>query len=520
MAINSRPLRTMQEEAARQRLERYTPYPALAESLGKAFTRNKTFVVVDAPEKADFVMRVCGGYPDDIIGTVKVPKKMPPQKLEIAEARMVPAANFLANPDTMNAPMWKATTPDTTRPLPLNADGKKKDKVKPIELPGDTVDIGRDVLHAKRDKAYPADIEDLVIYFSQDYLKLNPVKILQRSAAKIVANSSGRPALTNKPNDALPENAKGENAANTTPETEEVIKIDTSLVYVPIRVMDKDGKYIPNLTKNDFQVFEDNAKQEIENFSNVDDPFHVVLLLDMSGTTRFHMGEIREAALEFIGQLRPQDKVAVISFENAVYVDADFTNDRAQLTQAILRTQTGNKTRLHDAIDLVLSEKLNRIQGRKAILLFSDGADSASRLATAQQNFSKIEESNVLIYPIQYTALVLPPRFRNGRQVQMHPEELKRFLAERKTWLDRATTYINELAIRSGGRSYEAATIRDAKSAFANIAEELRRQYWLSYYSRNSNQDGGFRAIRVVVSQAESQKWAVRAKTGYRAPKK
>ena len=80
--------------------------------------------------------------------------------------------------------------------------------------------------------------------------------------------------------------------------------------------------------------------------------------------------------------------------------------------------------------------------------------------------------------------------------------------------------YLNELAICSGGRSYETATMTDAKAAFASIAEELRRQYWLSYYSTNPKSDGSYRKIRVGVNQSDGKKWAVRAKNGYRAPKK
>lgn len=520
MGADLRVLRPNQQDAMRQRLEHYEPFPALAISLKEAFTKNKTFVVVDAPEKADFVMRVCGGYTDDIIGTVKTLKKMPPIRLEIAEARMVPAAKFLTTPDTMNAPMWKATTPDATRPLPRDANGKKKEKVKTIELPEDTVKMDGHVMQAKRDKTFPADVNDFVTYFLADYPKLSPVKILpRRSETKTADDSSRRPALNNKPADSLPD-TESENASASRPETDEVIKIDTSLVYVPIRVMDKDGKYIPNLTKNDFQVFEDNTEQEIENFSNVDDPFHVVLLLDMSGTTQSNLAEIQGAALEFVGQLRPQDKVMIVSFNNAVYLDADFTNDRAKLAQAISRTRTGTETRLHDAIDLVLRERLNRIQGRKAILLFSDGIDSYSRFATAQSTLSKIEESNVLVYPIQYNPLIIPLRYENGIRVTPPLEAIKRYNAAKKPAMDKAMAYMNELAARSGGRSYEAATMVDARVAFANIAEELRRQYWLSYYSKNASQDGNFRKIRVVVSQSESQKWAVRAKNGYRAPKK
>jgi Ca-activated chloride channel homolog len=214
----------------------------------------------------------------------------------------------------------------------------------------------------------------------------------------------------------------------------------------------------------------------------------------------------------------------IASFESSIFVDADFTNDRAKLTKAILRTHTGGGTRLYDAVDLVLTERLNRIQGRKAVVLFSDGIDSTSKIANVQSNLGKIEESNALFYPIHYNTLPDASNvggFVNGKPIPMSPQQIESAKARIKETSDRSIMYMSELAIRSGGRFYEAENMTDAKAAFANIAEELRRQYWLSYYSTNPKDDGSYRKIHVAVTQpVNAPTWAVRAKNGYRAPKK
>src|SRR5215470_2644532 len=180
------------------------------------------------------------------------------------------------------------------------------------------------------------------------------------------------------------------------------IKIDTTLVTIPVRVLDRDGKYIPNLTRRDFHLFEDNVEQDIADFNSIEAPFHVALLLDTSRSTSFKLGDIQKAALAFIDQLHPDDRVMVVSFDSDIYIDAEFTSDREQLRQAIRRTRTGSSTRLYDAVDLVITERLGKIQGRKAVVLFTDGVDTASNLASAASTIGRVEESGVLAYPIQY----------------------------------------------------------------------------------------------------------------------
>src|SRR5688572_4094610 len=182
----------------------------------------------------------------------------------------------------------------------------------------------------------------------------------------------------------------------------DVIRVNTTLVTLPVSVMDRDGKYVPNLRKEDFRLWEDGIEQNVAFFSSVDKPFSVVLMLDTSGSTRTRLDEIQEAAITFVNQLRPDDQVMVVSFDDQIRVLNEFTSNRNVLRDAIRRTRPGDGTKLYDAVDLVMNQRLNNGQGRKAIVLFTDGVDTTSRQASYVSNIRDAEELDALIYPVQY----------------------------------------------------------------------------------------------------------------------
>lgn len=298
---------------------------------------------------------------------------------------------------------------------------------------------------------------------------------------------------------------------------ETTVKFDTTLVNVPVLVLDRSGKYFPDLKRDDFQIYEDSIKQEIDGFNSTEAPFNVALMLDTSNSTRFKLEDIQRAALAFSDQLRQQDRMMVVSFDSKIYVDSEMTGDRKQMRRAILETRTGQATRLYDAIDLVLSERLNKVEGRKAIVLFTDGVDTASKLASALSTLEQVEESNVLVYVIQYDThndvasggvlmMGRPGGPVTTKKIQVPGPGEKEYL-----YGDR---YLTEMADRSGARLHKAETLTDVSQAFSQIAEELRHQYSLSYYPANEKRDGSYRKIRVVVSKPDA---AVRARKGYRA---
>ena len=181
----------------------------------------------------------------------------------------------------------------------------------------------------------------------------------------------------------------------------DTLKTDTNLVAVPVIATDRSGLYVPDLTREEFTIFEDGKKQDVTLFATISAPFHVVLMLDTSASTQEKLRMIREAAKAFIEQLQPADRVKIISFDEVVKDLNEFTNDRWLLAAAINKTKTGDGTKLYDAVELALNS-VRPIQGRKAIVLFTDGVDWHSDAATFDDTVRRLDEEGVLVYPIRY----------------------------------------------------------------------------------------------------------------------
>jgi Mg-chelatase subunit ChlD len=181
----------------------------------------------------------------------------------------------------------------------------------------------------------------------------------------------------------------------------EAIKIDTEVVTVPVIASDYNDVYVPDLAKHELSVYEDGVKQEIAFFSTIKEAFHVVLMLDTSGSTKEKLAQIQKAAKDFVGLLQSQDRIKIISFDDRVNDLSEFTNNREDLRAAIERTHSGAGTKLYDAVKYALNT-LVRVKGRKAIVLFTDGVDSYSDATTSEDNLGQLEESSVIVYPIRY----------------------------------------------------------------------------------------------------------------------
>lgn len=289
----------------------------------------------------------------------------------------------------------------------------------------------------------------------------------------------------------------------------DTLTVNTALVTVPVTVMDRNGKYVPNLQRRDFHVFENGAEQRIAYFAAVDQPFTVVLLIDTSGSTHFKMEEIQSAAISFINQLKDQDRVMVMSFDDSIRTLCEPTSDRDTLIQAIRRTRTGGGTRLYDAVDKVVQEKLKSITGRKAVVLFTDGVDTTSHHATYKSTIKEVEESDAAVYSVAYDTshdvmgggmpghggiiLNLPFPGSGGRGGFPGPGGTAGDYR-------RADEYLHEIALESGGEYYRGDTMVGLSAAFSELADELRRQYSIGYYPPAG--DGGQRRdIKVRVNQ-------------------
>ena len=209
--------------------------------------------------------------------------------------------------------------------------------------------------------------------------------------------------------------------SNEIQDPQEVVKTDTDLVTVPVIAVNIDGVYVPDLSKTEFGIEEDGVKQEVSFFATVTEPFHVVLMLDTSASTREKLRAIRAAAITFVDQLQTGDKVKVISFDDQVRDHNEFTGDRALLRSAINRTEPGQGTKVYDAFELALNS-IRAIQGRKAIVLFSDGVDWYSDNATFDGTLRNLEEEGVIVYPIRYETRAETERLARQQQDEMMPE--------------------------------------------------------------------------------------------------
>jgi Ca-activated chloride channel homolog len=307
----------------------------------------------------------------------------------------------------------------------------------------------------------------------------------------------------------------------------DIIRVSTTLVTIPVSVMDRDGRYVPNLQKEEFRIWEDGVEQEVAFFQSVDKPFSVVLMLDTSPSTQFRLEDIQDAAITFVNQLRADDKVMIVSFNDDIKILSEFTTDRSKLQRAIRRANTDDGTRLYDALDMVINQQLSRVQGRKAIVLFTDGVDTTSRRADYQSTIMDAQELDALIYPVQYDTSAdmnagnFPARIDVWGQILGgifggggggHRRGGRSSRGTSRGEYDIANEYLLELANSTGGREYRADSLQNMSYAFANVAEELRRQYSIGYYPKRPPQAGQRRFIKV---RARQPNLAVRARDSY-----
>src|SRR4030095_12664632 len=279
-----------------------------------------------------------------------------------------------------------------------------------------------------------------------------------------------------------------------TPADDDVVKVETNLITIPVSVFDRHGLYMPDLRKEDFTIFEDGKEQQIEYFGTTEKPFTVVLLLDTSPSTEYQIDEIRAAAKAFVDQLKSQDKVMVIEFDGNVHVLTEATGDRPAIYKAISRADFGGGTSLYDAVSFSLSKRLNAVTGRKAIVLFTDGVDTMSSKSSYDSTLAMAEEADSLIFPIYYNTF---EHSRSGGWDIFGPAPgttAREYAVGKK--------YLEELAAYTGGRVFRPeSTPGGLTTAFEGIAEELRRQYSIGYIPKEDGKPAQRKQIKVRVDR-------------------
>lgn len=235
----------------------------------------------------------------------------------------------------------------------------------------------------------------------------------------------------------------------------ETVRVETNLVTVPVIVSDRGDIYLPDLKQEDFTIFEDGVKQDVSFFETVSAPFHLVLMIDTSASTQDKLRLIQQAAISFTEQLQQADRVKVISFDDRVRDLSDFTSDRAVLQWAIRDTRPGQGTKLYDAMAVGM-KALQRIKGRKAIVIFTDGVDSYSDRETYNKNVRLLEEAGIIVYPIRYDTHADVEELVRRQQQQGRVVDLATILGSKlpgggSTGKTTPTTFPGGTTIPSGG---------------------------------------------------------------------
>ncbi len=253
---------------------------------------------------------------------------------------------------------------------------------------------------------------------------------------------------------------------------------EVNRVILWITVTDKNDQIVENLGKDDFKVLEDGSPQPIREFTREDRPITMAIVLDSSGSMRDSMKDLHEAAASFVETLRPEDKALVIDFDDKVFLLQDATADQAALKEAVTSTEALGSTALYDALHAAY-RKLKGVEGRKAIVLLTDGDDTSSQFGY-ERILEEAKGGSVLIYAIGLG--------------------------------DARKSVLRELSDTTGGRAYFVGKASELHDVYTKIAEELRRQYYIAYATGNKVWNGRFVKLEVT---PRNKDWTVRARRGY-----
>jgi VWFA-related protein len=336
------------------------------------------------------------------------------------------------------------------------------------------------------------------------------------------------------------------------------LKVNVDSVFLNVSVLDRNtNRSIVGLQKDDFQVYEDGVLQQVEQLLPSEAPFNLLLLLDVSGSTQSYLPLMKEAAIDFTRQIKANDQIAIATFNSYVQLIENFTNDRAAAARAIQMIQSGGGTAFYDALMTCIDQHMRGLEGRSAIVVFTDGVDNqlygnradGSR-TTFDQLYRRVQEIDPIIYTIfldtegQLPTVTRGPTptttgevidilggiLQGGRYPGPYPDP-RRYPApnpyptpnpypgrqgERAAY-ELAREQLLTIAEQTGGRMYTPRRIEELSRVYSEIADDLRIQYQLGYNSTNRARDGRWREIRVQVKNHTGA--VVRTRKGYYARK-
>jgi len=266
------------------------------------------------------------------------------------------------------------------------------------------------------------------------------------------------------------------------------IKVDVPLVNLDVLVTTKDGQFIPNLKKDNFKIFEDGAPQTISNFNQSAAPITAVLLVEYASTNYNYMYEALNASYNFAATLKPEDWIAVVSYDMRPQILTDFTQDKRAVLGALntLRIPGFSERNLFDALYDTI-DRIENLEGRKYIILVSTGRDTFSKL-NLDQILKKLKTTqNITIYAVSIgRALREMMEARMGTGGGLITTD----------WLQ-ADNQMNTFAHMTGGRAYFPRFDGELPEIFHDIGSDIRNQYTIAYHPTNPKLDGSYRKLKV-----------------------
>ncbi|MDP9269029.1 MAG: VWA domain-containing protein [Acidobacteriota bacterium] len=393
---------------------------------------------------------------------------MPAERLAVL-VRLALVAAALAAPFSFAQPQAPQTNP--TQPPPSGASGSKDAQESAPSSGGPEGDVGTIAIPKKKDESAPPEKKD------------KPEKF---------KNPAGMPDYS--------------------------VRVDVPSVTVDVTVTTREGGFVPGLHKENFRVLEDGVPQKVTTFTQSEAPITAVLLVEFANTNYSFINDMLAASYTFASGLKPQDWIAVVSYDMRPQILADFTQDKKQIYAALghLRIPGFSETNLFDALYDTL-DRIDRIEGRKYVILISSGLDTFSK-HTLDDAYKKVKTTpNVTIFAVSTGGFV-----RTQVEGRMGPITSMNYL--------QADNQMNYFAKMTGGQAYKPRFLGEMPEIFGSIANVIRSQYSLAYHPSNTKMDGSYRKIKVelvnpmngeplkmVNEKGKQLKYQIIARDGYSA---
>ncbi len=310
-------------------------------------------------------------------------------------------------------------------------------------------------------------------------------------------------------------------------ESDDTIRLRAEEVLLNVTVTDSSGRQITSLKRDDFIIAEDNERQDITSFLVSSVPVNVVLMLDASGSVAGEIDSIKKAAMRFVAGLGAEDQISLIKFHTDVELIQDWTSKADDVRHAVswrfkpgmVMDRNGSyapgSTSLYDALYATAEDQLAKVEGRKAIILLTDGDDTSSKL-TYEKALSAVVKSGAVVFVISKARAIMKAindQYGGTVGKVFGTANAARTFSAR---LERAELMMTNLSRRTGGQIFSPLEDKQMESVYGEVARELKNQYIITYVSKNGERDGRLRQVRVYLARPGYQ---ARTREAYYAPK-